>query len=34
MKPRLVALATTLALLIAALGGGTLDILRCFYLDW
>jgi len=27
-------LATTLALLVAALGGGVLDFLRAFYLDW
>jgi len=33
-KPRLVALATTLVLLVAALGGGAFDFLRGFYLDW
>lgn len=33
-KPRLVALATTLVLLAAALGGGVLDFIRAYYLDW
>jgi len=33
-KPRLAVLATTLALLVAALGGGVLDFLRACYLDW
>jgi hypothetical protein len=33
-KPRLIASATTLVLLVAALGGGVLDFLRACYLDW
>jgi hypothetical protein len=33
-KARLVASATTLVLLVAALGGGVLDFVRACYLDW
>jgi len=32
-KPRLVAIATTLVLVLAALGGGALDV-AWTYLDW
>jgi hypothetical protein len=33
-KPRLVVLATTLALLVVALGGGVLQLFKGTYLDW
>jgi hypothetical protein len=33
-KPRLVAITATLALLVAAAGGGVLDFVRACYLDW
>jgi hypothetical protein len=33
-KPRLLALATTLALLVAALGGAALNLIHSGYLDW
>jgi hypothetical protein len=33
-KPRLLALATTLVLLVAALGGGVFQLLTGSYLDW
>jgi hypothetical protein len=33
-KTRLVALATTLLLLAASFGGGSLEVVRSFYLDW
>jgi hypothetical protein len=33
-KPRLVALATTLLLVLAALGGGLLNLVNSGYLDW
>lgn len=34
LKTRFVAAATMLLLLAASLGGGSLEVIRSFYLDW